>query len=65
MFAELNNRLQSERLHGSLAEQLRSVHPAFGDPDFDRPTTMATVIRFIDRHLQSSSDLSMRYPSLL
>jgi hypothetical protein len=65
LFAELNNRLRSERLHGSLAEQLRSVHPAFGDPDFDRPATMATVIRFIDRHLQASSDPAMRYPSLL
>jgi hypothetical protein len=65
LFAELNNRLQSERLHGSLAEQLRSVHPAFGDRDFDRPTTMATVICFIDRHLQASSDPAMRYPSLL
>jgi hypothetical protein len=65
IFAELNNRLQSERHHGSLAEQLRSVHPAFGDPNFDRPVTMATVIRFIDRHLQAGSDLAMRYPSLL
>jgi hypothetical protein len=65
MFAELNNKLQSERHHGSLAEQLRSVHPAFGDADFDRPATMATVIRFIDRHLQASSDPAMRYPSLL
>jgi hypothetical protein len=65
LFAELNNKLESERQYGQLAEQLSSVHPAFGDPLFERPATMATVISFIDRHLQASADPAMRTPSLL
>jgi hypothetical protein len=65
LFAELNNKLDSEQQHGSLTEQLRAVDPAFGDPDFERSVTMATVIRFIDRHLQANADPAMRYPSLL
>lgn len=65
LFAELNNKLESERLFGLLSEQLKSVHPAFGDAAFDRPVTMATVIRFVDRHLQASSDPAMRFPALI
>jgi hypothetical protein len=65
LFAELNNKLESERQFGLLSEQLKSVHPAFGDAEFDRPVSMATVIGFIDRHLRASSDPAMRFPALL
>ncbi|HEY1413924.1 MAG TPA: hypothetical protein VGF36_17390, partial [Rhodopila sp.] len=65
LFAELNNKLESERQFGVLSEQLQSVHPAFGDTDFDQRVTMATVIRFIDRHLEASADPAMRFPTLV
>ena len=65
LFGELNNRLPSEELYGSLTEQLDAIHPGFGDPVFDSPPTMATLIGFIDRHLQASSDPAMNTPSLL
>jgi hypothetical protein len=65
LFAELGNRLPSEHGPGSLAEHLHSVHPAFGAADFKGRTTMASVIRFVDRHLQASRDPAMRVPSLL
>ncbi|MDR3532219.1 MAG: peroxidase family protein [Rhodopila sp.] len=65
LFGELNNRLPSEQLYGSLSEQLKSVHPAFADQAFDGPVTMASVIGFIDRCLRQSDDPAMKYPSLL
>ncbi len=65
LFGELNNRLPSEEHYGSLAEQLESIHPGFGDPVFDRPPTMATVISFVDRNLRASPDPAMNTPSLL
>jgi hypothetical protein len=65
LFAELNNRLPAEQRQGSLAEQLGSLHPAFGTTDFEGPMTMTTIIRFVDRHLQASNDPAMRHPSLL
>jgi hypothetical protein len=65
LFGELSNRLPSEEHYGSLAEQLETIHPGFGDPLFEQPATMATVLRFIDRHLQASDDPAMRTPSLL
>ena len=65
LFGELNNRLPSEEQYGSLSEQLGTIHPEFRDMAFERPATMAAVIRFIDRHLQASDDPAMRTPSLL
>lgn len=65
LFGELNNRLPSEEAFGSLAEQLETIHPGFGDPVFDRPATMAAVIGFIDRHLRVHPDPAMSTPSLL
>lgn len=65
LFGELNNRLSAEQQYGSLSEQLRCVHPGFGDPAFDGPVTMASVIGFVDRCLQASDDPAMKFPSLL
>jgi len=65
LFGELNNRLPSEEHYGSLAEQLETIHPGFGDPVFDHPATMAVIIGFIDRHLRANPDPAMSLPSLL
>lgn len=65
LFGELNNKLESEQYFGSLSEQLRTLHPTFGDRAFDGPVTMGDVIAFVDRCLQESDDPAMRSPSLL
>jgi hypothetical protein len=65
LFGELSNKLVSEQQYGSLAEQLSLVHPGFGEPAFNGPATMASVIGFVDRFVQASDDPAMKLPSLL
>lgn len=65
LFGELNNKFKTETSHAQLADQLRSLHPAFAAAVFRQPLTMASVIGFINDCLQQSQDDLLRFPSLI
>ncbi len=65
LFGELNNKFGTETEHALLADQLRSLHPAFAAAVFRQPLTMASVIGFINDRLQRSQDDALKFPSLL
>jgi hypothetical protein len=65
LFAELHNKLESERRSDSLSQQLQSLHPNFADAVFDDAISLASVIGFVDRCLQANPDPAMKFPSLL